>query len=300
MFYLKKNVAIIKDLPEEFDARKQWAKCNSVIGLIRDQSECGSCWAFGTTEAFNDRYCIHKGDTKLLSAADTNSCGPGDGCSGGQPDKVWPWFESSGVCTGGLHNDTKTCKPYEFEPCEHHGWPYSKKYPPCKDYPTPKCTSKCTNPSYQTAYSNDKHKGSSSYSVGGVEAIMSEIMTKGPVASVFTVYSDFPTYRKGVYSPGSTAVPLGGHCIKILGWGNDGHCKSISGAASDNWCVTNCCGNPPNCPATLCKCDKPNPGGYYWLVANSWNEDWGDQGFFKMKKGSNTCEIEIHVSAGMP
>jgi len=129
---------------------------------------------------------------------------------------------------------------------------------------------------------------------------MSEIYEKGPVATAFTVYSDFPTYKEGVYHPSSTAQPLGGHCVKIIGWGNDGHCKAISGAATDEWCTTNCCMSPPNCPTSLCKCDKPNPGGPYWLVANSWNEEWGDRGFFKIKKGSNTCEIEGHVSAGMP
>jgi cathepsin B len=29
----------------------------------------------------------------------------------------------------------------------------------------------------------------------------------------------------------------------------------------------------------------------YWLVANSWNEDWGEKGFFKIKRGSNECGI---------
>jgi len=26
-------------------------------------------------------------------------------------------------------------------------------------------------------------------------------------------------------------------------------------------------------------------GTDYWLVANSWNEGWGDAGFFKIKRG---------------
>lgn len=34
--------------PVSFDARKQWPLCAKRIGLIRDQSNCGSCWAVQT------------------------------------------------------------------------------------------------------------------------------------------------------------------------------------------------------------------------------------------------------------
>ena len=43
-----------EDIPATFDARTQWPKC-SVIGEIRDQGACGSCWAFGAAEMFSDR-----------------------------------------------------------------------------------------------------------------------------------------------------------------------------------------------------------------------------------------------------
>lgn len=79
-------------IPESFDARTAWPHCAAIIGHVRDQSSCGSCWAFGTTEAFNDRHCIATGDTKtLFSPEDTVSCCKGltcnfsMGCDGGQP-----------------------------------------------------------------------------------------------------------------------------------------------------------------------------------------------------------------------
>ena len=36
--------------------------------------------------------------------------------------------------------------------------------------------------------------------------------------------------------------------------------------------------------------------GAYWVVKNSWNEQWGDAGTFKIAKGSNECGIESEVS----
>lgn len=87
-------------------------------------------------------------------------------------------------------------------------------------------------------------------------------MTNGPVEAAFTVYSDFPNYKSGVYQHTSGGA-LGGHAIRILGWG-----------------VEN--GTP------------------YWLVANSWNTDWGDKGFFKILRGQDECGIEDEIVAGLP
>lgn len=49
-----------------------------------------------------------------------------------------------------------------------------------------------------------------------------------------------------------------GLLVRSLALG-DQQCHSISPAASDAWCQKNCNWNPPNCPATLCKCGAPGP-----------------------------------------
>lgn len=35
---------ITEEIPESFDSRVAWPECGQIIGMIRDQSRCGSCW----------------------------------------------------------------------------------------------------------------------------------------------------------------------------------------------------------------------------------------------------------------
>jgi len=36
----------------------------------------------------------------------------------------------------------------------------------------------------------------------------------------------------------------------------------------------------------------------YWKIKNSWNNEWGDHGYFKILRGVNECGIEGSASAG--
>lgn len=255
----------VEDIPAEFDSRVQWPNCPT-IKEVRDQGDCGSCWAFGAVEAMSDRICIaSKGDQVVrISAEDLLSCcwSCGMGCNGGYPESAWSWFKRNGLVTGGNYNSKEGCQPYSIEDCDHHvngtrkpcGGPESK---------TPKCHKTCTNEDYKTPFKSDLHFGVSAYSIhSNEEQIQMEISKNGPVEAAFTVYSDFPSYKSGVYQHVSGGQ-LGGHAIKILGWGVENDNK-------------------------------------YWLVANSWNEDWGDKGFFKILRGKNECGIESSIVGGIP
>lgn len=242
-------------LPTTFDARTQWPEC-TLIGFIRDQAQCGSCWAVSSSAAMGDRTCISTSGAQVPYLSDEDvmtccgrQCAPdGNGCDGGYPLAAWEWWSKTGVVTGGPYDSNQGCEPYMINPESSS----SAKAPAC---------SKTCEKSYNGQYASDKHKGSTYYAVGnGVTGMQQELFSNGPIVSAFTVYEDFYNYVSGVYQHKYGAA-VGGHAVKIVGWGTEN--------------------------------DTP-----YWLVANSWNASWGLQGFFKIIRGTDDCGFESSISAG--
>jgi len=245
-----------KDLPTQFDSRVQWPQCAS-IKKVRDQSACGSCYAFGAVEAMSDRICITQNVNVSLSAADAAFCCDecGGGCDGGFPSAVYQYWQDSGIVE-------EDCWPYPLKSCDHH---LNNSQNPCPgdEYPSPPCAKKCADNWNGQPWSQDKHKASNVYNIdGGETAIMQEIYQNGPVETAFTVYQDFLSYTGGVYKY-TWGDELGGHAVKIIGWGVTGSTK-------------------------------------YWIVANSWNADWGEKGFFRIVRGTDDCGFEDEVCGGVP
>jgi cathepsin B len=256
-------------IPDAFDWRVNASLCPS-LNEIRDQSNCGSCWAFGAAEAATDRLCLQSNGAEKyhISAEDILSCCStcGSGCNGGYPSSAWSWLVRTGSVTGGNYQDYSWCYSYALPTCDHHT---TGQYTPCTDlpsYPTPQCKSACDSQStYSISYNNDKRKFGTSYGVSSsVTAIQTEIMNYGPVEASFSVYADFESYTGGIYQH-TTGAYMGGHAVKILGWGVG---------------------------------SSPDPVEPYWIVANSWNNDWGENGFFRILRGVNECGIEASIVAG--
>jgi cathepsin B len=212
-----------------------------------------------------DRYCIAtKGQKQFhFSAENLVSCCDecGNGCNGGFPGAAFEYWVDTGLVSGGSYGSNEGCQPYEIAPCEHHT---SGSRPNCtgEGGGTPSCENTCES-SYKVAYNRDLHFGRKSYSLANKpNQIQMDIMKNGPVEAAFTVYSDFPNYKSGVYRH-TSGTELGGHAVKILGWGEEN-------------------GTP------------------YWLVANSWNYDWGNGGYFKIFRGRDECGIESQIVTGLP
>ncbi|EEF46275.1 thiol protease aleurain-like [Ricinus communis] len=82
-----------------------------------------------------------------------------------------------------------------------------------------------------------------------------------PVSVAFEVVSGFRFYKSGVYTSdtcGSTPMDVN-HAVLAVGYGVE-------------------------------------DGVPYWLVKNSWGENWGDHGYFKMEMGKNMCGVATCAS----
>jgi len=246
-------------LPASFDSAEQWPQC-SVISNVRDQSSCGSCWAFGSVSSFESRACIATGKDVKYSPEQTAFCFNYNGCGGG--NNVWRDFQSEGVVTGGDYTDTQggTCSRYSLKPCAHHV-PADEKYQPCpsSEYPSPSCPRSCES-GYSKSFSADKMYAATTASYRGEQNIMQDLVEHGPMYVSFSVYGDFPTYKSGVYTHTSGSY-LGGHAVTLVGYGE-------------------------------------LDGQKYWKIKNSWNENWGNNGHFLIARGNNECGIEGDAGAG--
>lgn len=252
----------IARLPKNFDSRIKWPNCPT-LNEIRDQGSCGSCWAFGAVEAMTDRVCVHSNSKRHFhySADDLLSCCTKCGLGCDGGRPELAWEHWIIVgIVSGGHYNSS-------QGCR----PY--EIPPCEhavpgnrvtctgNYKTPKCYRACKK-GFPKSYKRDKQKGKSFYTIRGEENIKAEIFMNGPVEGTFTVYEDFLHYKSGVYKH-VAGKAVGRHAIKILGWGTEN-------------------------------------GKKYWLIANSWNTDWGDNGFFKIIRGEDHCGIESSIIAGEP
>ena len=249
------------NLPDEYDPRNAYPKCES-LREVKDQANCGSAWAVAAVSAMSDRVCIASGqaDQRRLSARNLISCcsSCGFGCDGGYASNAWKYWKEVGIATGGEYGDKRYCQPYFLPKCDHYGGGSHGTCP--ENIQTPQCAKNC-NDGNCADYDSDIIKSSSYYSLSGESNIMQDIYQYGPVEASFTVYEDFVTYSSGIYQHVKGSA-LGGHDVKILGWGVENGVK-------------------------------------YWLCVNSWNEEWGDNGYFKIRRGNNECGIENSVNAGV-
>jgi len=257
--------------PEEFDMRSQWPTCFPDEGgaqykeIIRNQGNCGSCWAFAGSSALMNSICISNNgaasvlhsptDRMEVSVQQMMSCnavssGSPRGCNGGwygnvdasirEKDGINQESEFGYQCGGG-------------DPLNH--------FADGGDCNTPPWGAPCS----------EANRMYPAWNYLGVVRVDGETDMKAKLAAgksmyvSFTVMSNFMGRswwgddRKGIYKEegGSRS---GGHAVTGIGYGT-------------------------------------KDGTAYWLLQNSWGKGWCDNGYFRILRGSNFVNIESGSAA---
>lgn len=177
------------DLPREagdvLPSRWDWRERGGVTP-VKDQGQCGSCWAFASIGALEGCAVIHDLEVYDLSEQQMISCNPqGYGCDGGDMEACYTLFADPGAIAEEampyLMSDLASCDMGDSEPLARiESWFYLDH---------------------------------------AVESIKAAIISYGPVVSAMTVYPDFRYYTSGCYEhPRSGMV---NHAVVIVGWDDE-------------------------------------------------------------------------------
>ncbi len=237
-------------LPNQID----WRDTNNrnYMTSIKDQGNCGSCWAFAACGAVEARYNTENnlyspsllsswenGETSQLfvkianilnighstslnypdlSEQDLISCSNAGDCNGGYAWMSFDYMETTGIVS-------EDCFPYQANdiPC-HLCSNWNEKLFKIGDW------------GWVTGNYVDKY------------AIKNSLQN-GPLVFFMEVYSDFYYYTSGIYEKTVGASYEGGHLVVLVGY------------------------------------DEFQD---YWICKNSWGLDWGEDGYFRIRMGE--CE----------
>uniref|UniRef100_A0A8C8DJ80 Tubulointerstitial nephritis antigen like 1 n=1 Tax=Oryzias sinensis TaxID=183150 RepID=A0A8C8DJ80_9TELE len=244
-------------LPRYFNSSEKWP---NKIHEPLDQGNCAASWAFSTAAVASDRISIQSMGhmTPQLSPQNLISCDTRNqgGCAGGRIDGAWWYLRRRGVVT-------ENCYPYQ--PPQQAPAEVGRCMMQSRAVGRGKrqATQRCPN-TYN--YHNDIYQSTPPYRL----SLNSKCIHLFVLAAIMEVHEDFFVYKNGIYKHTDVSLTKppqyrkhGTHSVRITGWGED---KDYDGTPRK-----------------------------YWIAANSWGKNWGENGFFRIARGANECEIEAFV-----
>jgi C1A family cysteine protease len=193
------KMGIADALPSSLDWRNH---DGHFVSAIKDQGQCGSCWAFAMTAGLESNALLtHSASAKVsYSEQVLISCGGVGSCDGGTlnadflttmglpPTKYYPYTASDGVCS-------KAGKNWQKATYKIGDW------------------------------------GTVSQNLSSIKAALAKY---GPLPTTFIVHEDFKHYKSGVYSYVS-GKELGGHAVLLVGYNDDKKYFIIKNSWGTDW-----------------------------------------------------------------
>ena len=226
-----------------------------ILSPVRNQGDCGSCWAFALCDVLADRISIRTNGNfrQNLSVQQLLSCFEPNGCDGGSPEEAALWASNTRFGFGLERNDpyTQTSGGYVRSKCV---------------YPQSTFVRIVSG----QVFSIVRFIGETEYDPDilhqNMENMKMELYEGGPIYCAFAVYDDLFEYS-GLepYRKNKNATLIGGHAMEIIGYCLKGVDKR-----------------------------KGYESGY-WICRNSWGSEWPKQsameGYFTVVMGENMCGI---------
>lgn len=242
------------DSPARNPAGIDWRTTDAVTG-VKNQGQCGSCWAFSATEAIESQVSMKSGGLHMgLSPQQITSCSPNTGtygclgCNGGFTEGAYEYVKSA----PGLANEFFI--PYGQSLTE------STQTLAC---PTTKVSS-INGPMEQLQ--------------GGYAQVTGYSYATPPCTQGACESQDLNKFRESLeQTPFSICVNAGVWNDYTGGVMTSSACGPM-GAMYQDHCVM----------ATGYNATAPVP---YWIVRNSWASTWGEEGYIYLEMAKNTCGL---------
>ena len=205
------------------DENFNWVSLNKITS-VKNQLQCGSCWAFSTIGAYENWYAINYNQLLDFSEQQLLDCDKNDNaCNGGLMVNGLNYLMNSKVC---LNND----------------YPYIGK--------KNDCLTTCNN--------YPKIKGCYNVPQGNYMSLKSALHKNAITIGIDASSKHFQLYKSGVIDETIECSNEINHGVLLVGYGVENGIK-------------------------------------YWLIKNSWSNEWGENGYFKLlrKEDGFLCGMDI-------
>ena len=195
----------VSDLPEKVDWRdKGW------VTPVKNQGDCGSCWAFSVTGTIEGAYAKANGKLISLSEQQMVNCDPIDhGCNGGSMNVAYDYI----IRAGGLDSE--------------ESYPYTAKDPA-------ECKFSLENVTATIS-------GYKEIKWGSETELLKAVAEVGPISVGMNAgFPGFQDYHSGVVTPDHCPPTLIDHGVLAVGYGHEKH---FFRKGQDYWLIKNSWGS---------------------------------------------------------